>query len=722
MFENISFIKANVPFEKEKFYAPMFRKRFHFTGELNEAVLSICGLGYAYCWLNGKRITEDLFTAPVSNYSKTLWYNEYDVSSLLRQGENILAVMCGCGWYNEGIESEWGNNTAAWRDNPKFVMQLMVNGNMVVVSDSAWKCSINSPVVYNQLRCGEHFDSRLYDEKWVLPTFCDDDWCMAVEDATPPGGMFRLCECEPIRECAVFPAKKMYHVKNDTYVFDIGQNISGYIRLRTNQCSGDKIYIRYAEQINEDFSRQLNDMERFYPCSPFQTDEFVCCGKEFVWSPRFAYHGFRYIEIEGIKNPSLDDVAGVFVHQTVDTRSGFECSDERMNRLFYAGQMATLSNLFYMPTDCPSREKFGWANDAQSSAEQMMLNFKTDRLFEKWLIDIYDAMREDGALPGIIPTFGWGYDWGNGPVSDGVLFEIPYRLYLHTGNVMPLVQSFPYFERYLNYLDQCADSDGCIRFGLDDWTAPDDKNKVDSVFINAVLKIKFIRILLLAANFCNINKALYENREKEAVAWVKAKYLTQRGKCSINKQTAVAMLLYFDIYDDFEALKEQLKELVEEKRFHHDCGMVGLRYLYRALSKCGLEEYAYKIISADGFPSYYEWLQDGATTLYERWDKTDSKNHHMYSHFMAWLITDIVGIRIDCTNGLRITIKPYFTKGLEYARGYYDSVNGRVDVKWERNDGFIRLNIDVPPQTKVIYDGKYLDVGKNEFTFRERLF
>ena len=140
-------------------------------------------------------------------------------------------------------------------------------------------------------------------------------------------------------------------------------------------------------------------------------------------------HGFRYIEISGIKNPSLNDVSGVFVHQAVKTRTGFECSDERINKLFKAGQNATLSNLFYMPTDCPTREKLGWANDAQSSTEQMLINFETERVFEKWLTDIHDAMREDGALPGIIPTAGWGYHWGNGPVSDGVLFEIPYRLY-----------------------------------------------------------------------------------------------------------------------------------------------------------------------------------------------------------------------------------------------------------------------------------------------------
>ena len=720
MFEKISFIKPDIPFDKNKFYAPMFRKKFVLSETLQSAKLNVCGLGYAYVWLNGKKVTEDLFTAPVSNYSKTLWYNTYDVTNLLNKGENILAVICGCGWYNEGIESAWDYDKAKWRDNPKFIMRLDVNGSTAVKSDSTWKCSIDSPATYNQLRCGEHFDSRLYAENWTEYNFDDSKWSAASEDNTPPKGAFRPCECEPIRECGVLPAKAMYKSGDDKYVFDIGQNISGYIRLHTNQTGGDKIIIRYAEEINEDYSLQLNDMEKYYPSSPFQTDEFICCGKDFVWSPIFVYHGFRYIEISGIKNPSLNDVSGVFVHQAVKTRTGFECSDERINKLFKAGQNATLSNLFYMPTDCPTREKLGWANDAQSSTEQMLINFETERVFEKWLTDIHDAMREDGALPGIIPTAGWGYHWGNGPVSDGVLFEIPYRLYLHTGNKKPLTDSIPYFKRYLDYLDTQEDKDGNLNFGLDDWAAPDNDDKVDSVFINALLKIKFIRILLLAQELDGMNTDEIKLKEQYAVRRVKEKYLTN-GRCSVNKQTAAAMLIYFDIYDDFELLKKQLKELVEQKNFHHDCGMVGLRYLYRALSKCGLQEYAYKIITAEGFPSYINWLNNGATTLYERWNMTESKNHHMYSHFMAWLMTDIIGIQPDNTNGYRIDIKPYYVKELSYVRGYYSTEYGRITVEWKRENGAVNLCVEVPQNVNATYNGQKLRTGENKFIIKEQI-
>ncbi len=717
-FENIKFIKPNEKFDPSRLdYAPMFRKKFNFEGTVGKAVLSVCGLGYGYYYINGEELTPDLFTAPVSNYEKTLWYNRYDVTERINKGENIFAVVLGNGWYNEGVKTAWDYDTAAWRDIPKFILSLEIDGKIVLKSDESWKYTLKSPSLYNQLREGESFDARLYDKNWKNLDFDDSEWDFAREDDTPPKGVFRECLCEPIRVCGEYEPKSITKVDENKYLFDFGQNMSGIVRLAVKQSSGDKIILQYGECINDKNEIDYKGMEnpRFYADKRFQTDEFICSGNEDIWTPLFSYHGFRYILVTGLKNPDKNTLTALFVHEDIERRSSFECSDENLNKLYDMGIMATYSNLFYMPTDCPTREKLGWMNDAQGTAEQMLTNFEVERMYEKWWQDILDAMRDDGMLPGIVPTPGWGYEWGNGPVSEGTLFEIPYRIYLHTGDDSLLKRGLPYFEKYNRYLQGCKNEDGDILYGLDDWAAPNDNDKVGAAFINKIFTIKFLKITLLAQKLCgktdDDTSALLEKEIKET----KERYIREDGMCTIEKQTAVAMLIYNDVYDELAPLAKQLKRLVEEKDFHHDCGMVGIRRLYIALNKCGLQDYAYKIITAKGFPSYISWIEAGATTLCETWQMTESQNHHMYSDFMSWMMKTIVGIGVNPNypGFERVEIKPYFFKELTYAKGYCDTVRGRIAVEWKRDGDEIKLKIEAPFAAEVYYDGKKMRSGVN---------
>ncbi len=699
--------------------APLFRRVFSISESITSAFVRVCGLGYGYYFINGKPITADLFTAPVSDYRKTLWYNVYDVTDLLCTGDNAVAVICGNGWYNEYFKTSWDHSIAPWRDAPKFIFELYINGKRVLCSDHTWKCSADSPVIYNQLRSGEHFDARKYDSSWTSVTYDDSAWGYAVDDTKPPLGTFRICECEGITADCIYPAVKLYDKGNGRYIFDMGQNMSGFVRLVVDekQAAGDELIIHYIEKPDENGEPDYFNMGHHYPETVFAEDRFICSGKPFAWSPRFAYHGFRYIEVTGLKDPTLETVSGVFVHQATAKRSSFECSDAFLNSIFRAGQMATLSNLFYMPTDCPTREKLGWCNDAQASCEQMLTDFETERLFEKWLQDLRDAQLPDGQLPGIVPTSGWGYAWGNGPVSDGILFEVPYRLYLHTGSTKPLIETLPYFDRYFTYLETREDENGDIPFGLDDWAAPDWNDKVHAPFINSVYRVKFARIAILAAQFAGVDASPYEALLETHLARHKAKYLRADGTCSIEKQTAVAMMIYHDIYDDLAPLAAQLARLVEEKRFHHDCGMVGLRHLYMALNKCGLQEYAYRIVTAEGFPSYRNWYDDGMTTLYEMWHGLDSHNHHMYSDFMSWMMKTIIGIRPTSPAYETVAIEPYFAPALTYAKGAINIPGGKgtISVDWKREGEGIRMQIAVPAGVTAVFMAEPLTSGVYRF-------
>lgn len=718
-FEYINFIKTGTKFDPlVSGAAPRFRRTFKVSEHIESAVLHVCGLGYGYYYLNGEAVCDDLFTAPCSNYRKTLWYNSYDITDRLTVGENVLAVQCGNGWYNEYFKSSWDYDIAPWRDNPKFILALEINGRIALTSDASWKCTDESAVIYNQLRSGEYFDARLYEKNWTASNYDDSRWKNAVSDTTPPTGIFRLCECEPIRAERVYNAISMDDRGDGRYIFDLGQNISGFVRLSVDgrQAAGDVLDIRYAEKIDADGEMDYFNMWKVhYRETDFAHDRFICDGGDFVWSPKFAYHGFRYIEVTGLKNPDISTVSGVFVHQDVKMRSEFECSDEFLNGIFRAGQISTLSNLFYMPTDCPTREKFGWCNDAQASCEQMLTNFTTESVFAKWLQDIFDAQLPDGAMPGIIPSSGWGYEIYNGPVSDGALFEVPYRLYLHTGNTEYLVKALPYFDRYLMHLNSRADENGDINFGLADHATPDWNENVSTAFINAVYRIKFIRIARDAASFAGKDTAPYTDALNARIAEVKAKYLRSDGTCVIEEQTAAAMLIYHDIYDELAPLAAQLARLVEEKDFHHYCGMVGLRHLYIALNKCGLHEYAYKIITAEGFPSYRVWHDDGMTTLYETWAMTGSHNHHMYSDFMSWMMKTVIGIRMTAPAYKTVEISPYFFEALSFARGHIDTKMGRISVHWKREEDGVHLNICIPEGIEGRYNGQILQSGSHCF-------
>ena len=720
-FQNAVFIKPNVPFEsdfKTENIAPMFRKKFVLNDTKN-AKIRVCGLGYAHYYLNGQRVTEDRFIAPVSGYHKTLWFNEYDVSHLLREGENTFAVICGNGFFNETIVTGWKFNEARWRDNPKFILELEVNGEEVLVTDNTWKCNPNSAIYFNQLRMGEYYDANICSEDWINPEYNDQDWDQAIVDDNVPTGVFRKCECEPIRELKVYKPVKITKIDDKTCVYDFGQNISGYARITVKGNKGDVLTLRHAEVVDENGCICYYGMDTYYLKSGFQTDKIVCSGDEFVWSPKFVYHGFRYIEVSGVDYCDKLDISGIFVHQDIERRTEFECSDPFLNKMFHCGIMSSYCNMFYMLTDCPTREKLGWLNDAQSSCEQMLVDFKIEKLLEKWHQDIKDAMKESGELPGVAPTDVYGYRWGNGPVSDGIIFEIPYRVYLHTGDAKLLTNSIEYFDRYLNYLETRKSEEGFVEYGLADWACPGGESFVETKFVNTVLIYSFYRIAALAAKLAgNCLQGKFTQKADELKCFIKDKFIGADGYCTVDEQCAVGMLIYYDLFDDLLPLKNQLKRLVEETDYHLHCGMVGLRRVLHALNKCDLADYALKMLKVDGYPGYKVWMDGDATTLWETWQinyDCDSKNHHMYSDFMSWLIKTLGGIKFDeakCGE-LEFIFEPQFLEGIDYTKLNYRTDAGNISVNWERSNNVINLTLTKDKDIKIKYNGKYLENENN---------
>lgn len=724
MFENAFFIKAfanfDLSFQEDKNLNPLFRRRFTVNKPFQTATLSFCALGLGYAFINGKEVTDELFAPPFADYKKRLWYVSYDVSALLKQGENVLAFSVGNGFYNEDMENDWGSEKAAWRDQPKVIGTLFLDGEPFLHTDQHFLCSTDSPYVMNRLRNGVIYDARKYCEGWNTVQYDDSAWAPAVHDDCPPTGVFSLCNLRGMKEFEAYTPVQILQKNDGRVIFDFGFNHSGIIHFATKQRAGDQITFRYAESLDGNLNPNYNERTKLpYHHTELAMDRYICDGKGDVWANRFAYHGFRFVEATGMNTDCEYEIKSVFVHQDIEQRSSFCCSNEILNRLFQCGLRSTLSNMYYMPTDCPTREKLGWMNDAQSSCEQFLTNFKLEDLLTKWVEDMKDAMLENGALPGIVPTHGWGYQVVNGPVSDGSIFEMPYRIYLHSGNASVLKGCIPYYHRYFDHLASKENENGLINSGLWDWANPNRNREITPrTFVNAALRVKFSRIAALACTLAGENAERFQKEERRQCEILRTNFTDADGKCTCNEQTACALLIYYGI-GDRNVLGEQLLSLVRANDYHHNCGMVGLRHLLMALNMTGNAEAAYQILVRSGQPGYYDWLLDGATTLYEFWNGKESKNHHMYSDFMSWLLKTAVGISPNdhAPTFERVEIDPFFFENLQFARGNYDGVKGKIEVAWQKNeDKTVTLRIVAPEKDFVYYKGHALDKGVHEFT------
>lgn len=687
--------------------APLFRKEIVLEGNIRNAKVYVQGVGIAKYFLNGESITDDLFISPNSDYRKILWYNVYDVTKKIKRGKNTFGVMLGNGFYNENFQTPWNFDKAEWRDSPKFAFCLEIDGKIVMTSDETWKCTIDdSFIIYNELRTGEYFDARKYSLKWSKNDYDDSGWHYALPDKNPPSGKFKRCVCPPIREVERISPVRIFSNKNG-YVVDFGKNMSGYAEIKVKQKAGDEISLQYSEELDADNLPKHNLFD-WYPKIDFQRDKLICSGKTDVYKPFFTYHGFRYLEISGLnEEPLKDDVTALFVHQRLKRHTYFKCSNELINRIYDAGIRATESNMFYGLTDCPTREKLYWTNDAQASMEQVLINFGSVEFLEKWYEDIKATLDDEKGMTGIAPSPDWCYE--SGPVCDGILYELPYRIYQYTGNKEIMISSLPYFYRYIRFLNKKIDEK--YDFWLADWMGNGSFLSVPKEFVFEFYRIKAYKIIVLAEKLAGVSRS--EDIANEYKKQFIDKYNDSNGYATIETQTALAMQICYGLYKDFAKVKEQLINVVNRDKKEMKCGMVGAQYIYDALTLCGRSDIALDIITESN-PGYRTWFENGATTLWELWDGKDvgSHNHHMYSGVLAWFFKALLGYNVIEGSEI-VELKPDFVRQLSFCEGSVITKKGKLSIKWEKENEKVLLEADVPNNLKVIYKGKLLKYGKN---------
>ncbi len=710
------FVKATESYSTLEHHvsAPYMRRSFDLTFVPEKAQISICGLGFYVLYINGHDITKGHIAPYISNLDDYCYYDTYDIAEYLVCGKNTVGIILGNGFLNSVGGYTWDFDKAPWRDAPKVAFELIAEADgqevQIVADENIRVCP--SPIYFDDLRYGEYYDARAEINGWNLPDFDDSAWGFAVS-AEAPRGELRLCKAEPIRVSSTRKVKGIIKCEKG-YIYDFGINSAGIctLKLKNGTC-GQKLSLRYAEQLKDGELWVYGTVfEGRYPhyYDNNQRDEYVCRGDgEELWKPRFTYHGFRYVLVEGINEEQATEELLTYevMHSDLNKHGDFKCSNERVNTLFKMAQNADMSNFYYYPTDCPHREKNGWTGDAALSCFHMMLLYDCEHSFEEWLACIRKAQDEKGALPGIVPTDTWGYTWGNGPGWDSVAFYLPYECWRLRGNTQIIKDNAHMMMRYLEYVMTRRNEDGTISIGLGDWASV---GRRYSKFLTPLELSDSIIVMDMAKKAAEMfdavgytHQAAFAKGIYEDMRSTVRRELLDKESCTLRgrTQTAQAMGLYHGIFEGDECKKafDVLLELIHESNDSIDCGIYGLLTMFHVLSKYGESELALKMITKDEYPSYGSLVLSGETSLIERFMPDgapyDSHNHHFFGDISRWFICEIAGLRVQSNK--EVIIRPSFMNGITSAQAYYELPDGRVSVSWSTaQNGIVNLEYACP--------------------------
>lgn len=695
--------------------APYFRKTFELDFAPEEAEISICGLGFYVLYVNGFNITKGALAPYISNPDHICYYDTYHIKKYLKKGKNVIAVLLGNGFNNPFGGAVWDMDKAEWRSAPRVALELSAankDRTLSIVADESFKVHA-SPIFFDDLRMGEYYDANKEIDGWNEIEFDDSSWGNALI-APVPRGKLKLCSAEPVKiRKELFPVRILK--QEDGYIYDFGENNAGVCTLRIAADKGQRIELWHGEEIKDgkfDNTSTIFDgpNTQFYK-EYGQKDVFIAKGEGIEeYTPSFTYHGFRYVLVKGITKEQANTKLLTYRVMSSDLKKigGFHCSDETVNTLFEMVERSDISNFYYFPTDCPHREKNGWTGDASMSAAHTVLLFDVEKSWCEWLGNIRLTQAEDGMLPGIVPTYDWGYEWGNGPAWDSVIFNLPYQLYKIRGNTDVIIQNANTMMRYLHYILQKRNEDGTVAIGLGDWVPVGKRNSDDYTVPLEVTDS--IMVMDMAGKAAEMFRAIDYVHQANFAAEVYQDFrnvirsqLIDKKTLSVtgDSQSGQAMALYYGVFEAEEEEKafKNLMRYIAQKNNNFDCGFLGMHVLFHVLSKFGQSELAYEMITKKDYPSYAHLIEQGETTLVESFqpDGTpcNSHNHHFLGDIGRWFITDIAGLNV--VNSERVEIKPSFIKKIDSASAYYYLPHGKVEVRWGREKEKIILTVHCDP-------------------------
>ncbi|MCD8072676.1 MAG: glycoside hydrolase family 78 protein, partial [Alistipes sp.] len=694
--------------------APYFRKDFEVRGEVARARAYINFAGYNDFSLFGEKVGDRFLDPGYTKFDKRTLYSTYDITGKLQKGANAVGVVLGNGWYNHQSTAVWDYEKAYWRARPVFLMNIRIeytDGSVETVStDGSWRTTDQGPIIFNSIYTAEHYDARREMAGWDKAGFDDSLWKESIEVASPTEKIVSQ-QMEPVRITDELRAVSI-DVKSDTcYVYDFGRNIAGSVKLRVEGPQGVELRLIHAERLYPDGHVDMSNIDCHYrptdDSDPFQTDIVILKEGVTEFMPKFNYKGFQYVEVHCSEPLKLgkDNLTAYELHSDVKPVGKIGSSNKTIEKLWAASNSSYLANLFVYPSDCPQREKNGWTGDAHLNIETGLYNFDAITVYEKWLDDHIDEQRPDGVLPSIIPTAGWGYDWGNGPDWTSTITVIPWDIYMFYGDATLLKRIYPYAKKYVDYIHSWRSENYLTDWGLGDWIPVETRS--NQKLTSSVFYFRNALILSKAAALFGYEEDAVQYRDlaENIRAAINREFLDySTGIYCEGSQTELSLPLYFGVppLELRGKIASNLYKKVAENDFKLDVGLLGSKSLLNALSENGYADAAYKVASKEEFPSWGWWIVNGATTFYENWNIDSeydiSLNHIMYGEVNAWLYKGLGGIFPDEKNpGFRnVILRPNFVDGLESFTAKHNSVYGQIVSSWKKSGRKVSYTVRIP--------------------------
>lgn len=693
--------------------APYFRKTFSADKKIISAMAYIAAAGLYEFYINGKKIGDHVLDPMYTRFDRRNLYLAYDVTKQLRSGQNAIGVLLGNGWYNMQSTAVWYFDKAPWRARPSFCMDIRItydDGSIETISsDRSWKTTL-SPVIFNSIYTGEHYDANKDIPGWSEPGFNDTEWKNSIYKSAP-SKLIVVQSMQPIRETEKITALSVNKINDTDYVFNIGKNISGVSQITLNGEAGTVVKLKHGERLYLNGHVDLSNIDVHYrptdDTDPFATDIYILNGKgEKTFKPHFNYKGFQYVEVTCDKPISLsrESLVAYFMHSDVRSVGNINSSNPTINKIWSATNNSYLSNLFGYPTDCPQREKNGWTGDAQINIETGLYNFDAITVYEKWMADHRDEQQPNGVLPSIIPSDGWGYEWGNGPDWTSSIAIIPWNLYLFYGDSKCLSDCYDNIKRYVDHINELYPS-GLCSWGLGDWVPVKSESSVE--LTSTAYYFKDVTILAAAAKLFN------KTSDQKYYAALASKIKNAFNEKFLNAETAIygngvqtelSVPLFWGLVPDnmISKVASNLAKRVIADGISLDVGLLGTKSILNALSENGYADLAYKLASKETFPSWGWWMVNGATTLYENWDinapRDISMNHIMFGEIGAWFYKGLGGIYPDEKHpGFKhILLRPHIVAGLDTFSAEHESPFGEIISGWITKGKQIIYSVTIP--------------------------